>query len=220
VNPPAARTAARGFTLLETLLALVLFALLAGAVYQVSSASVDASTIATSEAAASERLEAFLRATRNAFLNMPAKAAVSLRPDPSGSGAPDLVFTGTGTYFGTGELAGGALVVSARARSDGTRVIALRREPRAEAGFGRAGASGSWLPLLPRVERVRWDFFVDGQWREEGVDGRRPLLVRLRFSRAEDPQHPVEAVFWLPPLSGQPPVAEGTLIPQEAAPQP
>jgi prepilin-type N-terminal cleavage/methylation domain-containing protein len=217
MNRPRARMGG-GFTLLETLLALLLFALLAGAVYQVSSASVDASTIATSEAASIERLESFLRAARNSFLNMPVKATVSLRPDPSGSGAPDLVFSGTGSYFGTGELAGGELVVSARPRSDGTRVIALRRVPRAEAGFGRA--SGPWLPLLPRVGRVRWEFFVGGQWREEGQPGGRPLLVRLRFERADDPRHPVGAVFWLPPLSGQPPVAEGGLIPRDGGTAP
>ena len=40
----------------------------------------------------------------------------------------------------------------------------------------------SWIPLLPRVEKVKWSFFANGEWREEWLpENGRPLTARLEM---------------------------------------
>jgi prepilin-type N-terminal cleavage/methylation domain-containing protein len=207
----------KGFTLIETLLAVALFALVAGAVYAVCAAAMEATAASTQEAADQERLETFLRATRNSFLELPGDAAITLRPDPSGSGPPDMVFSVSGTYFGLGDLAGGELVLSARARADGTRAFALRKVAAEDLPLAGASPDGDWLVLLPGVENPRWEFFFDNEWVSEWGGGR-PLLVKLTFQQADRGGLPVEAIFWIPPLNANTRAVQGNLI-EEPPPQ-
>ncbi|MCX7868792.1 MAG: type II secretion system protein GspJ [Terrimicrobiaceae bacterium] len=211
------------FTLLETILAIALFALLAGALYAVANAALDATRIALEEQAANERLDAFLRATRRAFASLPADGTVALRFDTSAgaaAAAPEIVFTGAGTFFGVPLAGGGELILAAPAMADGTRTFSLARIPPAASELEAAAArkpSAQW-PLLPGVGRVEWAFFSNGQWREEWPDGSgRPELVRLRFSRRQAPDDLTEAVFWVPPLRASPaqeaPTQQDSLIP-------
>ncbi len=193
----------RAFTLIETVLAVALFGFLAGAIYMVSTAALDATRITLEEQVSQERLGSFLRASRNAFANVPATGEVFLRFETGGSSAiPELVFRGAGVFLGIPGLAGGEVILSAPPQADGTRSFSLKRIPPAISGSELEEArKAAGIPLLPRVEKVEWAFFIQQEWREEWPQGSgRPELVRLRFFRRDEPEFPVEAVFWIPPL--------------------
>lgn len=189
------------FTLVETLIALAIFALIASAIYTVSSASIEATTTTTQNLASEERLLTFLRATRNALLNLPARASVQLRFDNSaGVGTPELVFRGAASPYGVASLAGGDLILAARPQADGTRTLSLLRIPRntstTELNLHRQKAL--WLPLLPRLDKVEWAFFQDGEWLPLWETDQRPKLIRLRFHR-RDEADVIESTFFIPP---------------------
>jgi len=85
------------FTLFEVILALMILGLLSGAVYSITVAALESTKATLVEQAGSRRLEAFVRITRDAFLNLPAEAELFLRFGKSSGGAqvPELVFSET-----------------------------------------------------------------------------------------------------------------------------
>lgn len=207
------------FTLLETMLALALFALLAGALYATASAALEATRAAMDDQALNERLGAFLRAARNSLASLPADGRVELRInkfDPGGT--PELVFSGAGRVFGFPLIGQAQAILSAPAMADGTRAFCLALLPPnpTEAEIRRAGTPQGRIVLLPRVERVEWAFWHQDEWRTEWPQGAgRPELVRLRFAWRDAARAPVEAIFWLPPVQlapPQPPTEEGRLL--------
>ncbi len=208
------RTRPQGFTLFEVILALGLLALLTGAVYSISSAALDASRSTLDEQFAVRRLESFLRVTREAFLNLPREGSVFLRMTSSASGAPvpEMVFREAAGVFGISSLGGGSLILAARPRADGSRSFSMLRVPANMQGaeLSRYSVDGPWVALLPGVERVKWTFFVNGEWREEWPEGAgRPLAVRLEMECRDVPGYPVDAQFWIPPLAAAPPPQAG-----------
>jgi hypothetical protein len=200
--------------LFEVVLALAILALLSGAVFAITSAALEATKATRSEQQAAQRLEGFLRVTRDAFLGLDAKGSVVLRPGPAGeTSRAELVFERTTGAFGIPSLAGGSLVLSALPQSDGSRSFALRRLPKDD---GRPPDDKiPWTPLFPGVGRVQWSFFSNQQWSDEWKSGQgRPELVRLTFECRDLGGEPVETVFWIPPLAGspstEPPPPKGT----------
>lgn len=195
----------RAFTLFEVILALMILGLLSGAVYSITSAALESTKATLAEQAGSRRLEAFVRITREAFLNLPADAKLFLRIGKSASGAPvpELVFSDTTGTFGMASLGGGSLVLSARPQADGTRAFSILRVP-AEAqviDYDRLMANGAWIPLLPGVEKVVWSFWRQGEWVEEWPEGTgRPAAARLRFEYIDLPGSVLDLQFWIPSL--------------------
>ena len=202
----APTTRRAGFTLFEVIMALMILGLLSGAVYSISMAALETSKSVMTEQSSARRLEAFLRITRDAFLNLPADANISLRMSQSSSGAPvpELVFAETSGTFGVPSLGGGSLLLAARPRADGSRTFSILRVP-AEldtSTMERLVAKGDWIPLLPRVSRVKWFFFNGNEWVEEWPQGGgRPQLVRLQFSYDPMGGAPIDVQFWIPPLA-------------------
>lgn len=198
----------RGFTLFEVILALAILVLLSGAVFSLTLSVIDAASATRSGQLTSRRLDAFLRVARDAFLGLDAQGEVFLRvKNEHGSPVPELVFQKTTGAFGIPTLAGGRLVLAARPQADGTRVMALRHLPRESPGTG--SHAPPWIDLLPEVERIRWKFYAQGQWTDEWEPGRgRPELVVLEFQYRALPGPPVEAVFYVPPLSNPPSAKE------------
>lgn len=200
-----------GFTLFEVIMALMILGLLSGAVYSISSAALEASKSVITEQTSARRLEAFLRITREAFLNLPADAALFLRISKPSSGAPmpELVFAETSGTFGVPSLGGGSLILAARARADGSRTFSILRVPSEidASAMDRLIAKGDWISLLPGVNRVAWYFFNGNEWLEEWPQGSgRPQLVRLQFFYDPMGGTPIEVQFWIPPLAPpQPP---------------
>ena len=102
MRPPSLfKTLFRAFTLIETVLAVALLGLLAGALYAVTHAALEAAKTSMDDQIWYERTDAFLRATRKAFLTMPGRARLGLRYETGGGAAtPEIVFADAGSYFG------------------------------------------------------------------------------------------------------------------------
>jgi prepilin-type N-terminal cleavage/methylation domain-containing protein len=213
-----------GFTLFEVIMALMILGLLSGAVYSIAKAALETSKSVMTEQSSARRLEAFLRITREGFLNLPADANLSLRISKASSGAPvpELVFAETSGTFGVSSLGGGSLILAARPRADGTRSFSILRVPEEldASAQERLIAKGDWVPLLPGVEKVVWFFFNGSEWVEEWPQGAgRPQMVRLQFSYEPMPGTTIDVQFWIPPLAPPQPVGDGSKKPQTPPPK-
>ena len=199
------------FTLLEVVLSMGILALLAASVYAIVNSSIGASRAAMDEQLTLRRLDAFLRVTRDAFLNLPATGTVTLESGKSRGGDAEqrLILGRAQGLFGLPSLAGGSLVLSSRPKADGTRTITLLRIPANASDREREQAlAAPGIPLLPKVRKPRWSFFQEGNWKEEWPAGNpRPSLVRLQMEVEELPDG-VEAIFYLPTLTTQQPPAK------------
>ena len=194
------------FTLFEVILSLMILALLTGAVYSITSAATEASRATLEEQVSVRRMEAFLKVTRDAFLNLPREGRVQLRFSKSASGAPvpEIIFEEASGLFGIPSLGGGSLILAARPRADGSRTMSLLRVPKDLQGteLENLKAGTSWVPLLPRVEKVKWSFFANGEWKEEWLpENGRPLTARLQMEYLDMAGAKIDSQFWIPPIS-------------------
>ncbi|MEI6035348.1 MAG: hypothetical protein WCS65_13850 [Verrucomicrobiae bacterium] len=188
------------------ILALMLLGLLVGAVYAIAAAAGEASQATLSEQAAVRRMVAFLHVTRDAFLRLPREGRVQLRFSKAASGAavPEVIFEAASGVFGVPSLGGGSLILAARPRADGSRTMSLLLVPRGLSGpeLERLKAGNGWIPLLPRVERVKWSFFANGEWKDEWPpENGRPLTARLELEARDMGGSKIDAQFWIPPLA-------------------
>jgi len=191
----------------------MLLGLLVGAVFFISSSALDATRTTMDEQFAVRRLDAFLRATREAFYCLPREGKISLRiaKGPSGAPVPEVVFEGTSGVFGVPSLGTGSLILAARPRADGSRAFSILRVPGGVQGPALdrlVSTSGAWIPLLPHVENVKWSFFGNAEWRDDWTPDRgRPLAARLQFSPADMGGRKISVQFWIPPLAAPAPPA-------------
>ena len=200
----------RGFTLLEVIISMVILAILSTAVYAIVSAALNASQTTMAQQLTLRRLDAFERVTREAFLNLPAEGEVTLEIGHSsgGSAEQDLVISKPQEIFGLPSLAGGSLVLAARAKSDGTRTMTLLTIPANATDRERTQAFlAPGTPLLPHLRKPRWSFKTtpqDEEWKEElPVGSAKPILIRFQTEIDELP-HPVESIFYLPAIAAAP----------------
>ncbi len=190
-------------------MAMMIFGLLAGAVYSLSTAALETSKAVKREHQASTRLDAFLRVLRDTFVNLPPDAVVylTMEKSPTGAPVPAVVFEGAPGAFGIPSLGTGALVLAAKPLADGTREFALLLRQEQESSFStRIDPSGaSWIPLFADVESVVWRFKrSEEEWVEEWPKGAgRPNMVRVTFNYAEAPGRPVDMQFWVPSVEQQ-----------------
>lgn len=208
------RNSPGGFTLLEVVLSMGILALLAGSIYAISNSAITASRTTMEQQLTLRRVDAFLRVTRDALLNLPAQATVSLEVarSPGGNPEPRLILGNVQGLFGVPSLGGGSLVLAARPRADGSRTITMLRIPAKASEREIATAlAAPGTPLLPGVRKPRWSFLVGDSWKEEWPAGSpRPTLVKLQFE-INGIADPVEAIFFIPPV---------TAPPAEASPSP
>jgi prepilin-type N-terminal cleavage/methylation domain-containing protein len=197
------RQSLHGFTLVEVVLAMGILALLATAVYAVTSSAIGASRAAMEQQLVLRRADAFLSVIRDALVNLPAEGSVFLEIGKSASGSPEqrFVLSKARNLFGLPSLGGGSLVLAARPMADGSRVLTLLRLPPGLMEDQRDKAlSARGVPLLPGAISPQWSFFSGGEWKEEWPTGSpRPQLVRLKVQLREVPD-PIETLFYLPPL--------------------
>lgn len=212
------------FTLFEVILALMILSLLTGAVYAIATAATGAAQATMEEQVSVRRLEAFLKVTRDAFLNLPSQGKVYLKFSKSASGAPvpEIIFEESPGVFGIPSLGGGSLVLAARPRADGSRTFSMIVIPRdlPPTEVERMKGGDSWIPLLPHVERVKWSFWANGEWKDEWPpENGRPLLVRLEMEYSDMGAAMLAVQFWVPPLvAPAPPKAQEPPNPEPPAP--
>ena len=207
------------FTLFEVILSLMILALLTGAVYSITSAAAETSRATMEEQVAVRRMEAFLKVTRDAFLNLPREGKVHLQfsKSPAGAPIPEIVFEESTGLFGIPSLGGGSLVLAARPRADGSRTMSLLRVPRDVQGIDLENlkAGDSWIPLLPRVEVVKWSFFANGEWKDEWPpENGRPLSARLQMDYLDMAGSKIDSQFWIPPVSAAAPAQQPAPTPK------
>jgi hypothetical protein len=166
------------------------------------------------------RLDAFLRVTRDALLNLPGQGTVSLEigKGKGGEAEPRLILGKVQGLFGMPSLGGASLMLAAKARSDGTRTICMVRIPtRLSDREMEAALNAPGVPLLPKVRKPHWSFFQGTEWKEEWPNGSpRPQLVRLQLEIDELPD-PIEAIFYVPPVAAPQAAPPGTQTPQATA---
>ena len=207
------------FTLFEVILSLMILAMLTGAVYSITSAASETSRATMEEQVAVRRMEAFLKVTRDAFLNLPREGKVHLQfsKSPAGAPIPEIVFEESTGLFGIPSLGGGSLVLAARPRADGSRTMSLLRVPRDVQGIDLENlkAGDSWIPLLPRVEVVKWSFFANGEWKDEWPpENGRPLSARLQMEYLDMAGSKIDSQFWIPPVSAAAPAQQPAPTPK------
>ena len=138
-----------------------------------------------------------------------------------GEAEPRLILGKVQGLFGMPSLGGASLMLTAKARSDGTRTICMVRIPaRLSDRELEAALNAPGVPLLPKVRKPRWSFYQGGEWREELPAGSpRPQLVRLQLEIDEMPD-PIEAIFYIPPVSAPqvaPPETQTSQAPKTTA---
>jgi prepilin-type N-terminal cleavage/methylation domain-containing protein len=194
-----------GFTMIEMVVVLVIFVLLAGGIYTVVSAAIGASGVLSEENLRSQRLTAFVDLLRRTFHNLPSTAQISGGIRTDGSGVPEIVLRDAPGVFawGTG-AASGTVFLSAVPRLGGGVQFSLLTLPSSVGEQDRRDAvrEGNWLRLLPDLREARWRFYDEGQqdWREDWAEGMgRPPLVELSFTALGE-EVPRTYLFWLPPV--------------------
>lgn len=221
------RHSIRGFTMIEMVVVLIIFVLLAGGIYTVVNSAIGASAVLSEENLRSQRLNAFVSLLRRTFHNLPATAQISGGVRSDGSGVPEIVLRDAPGVFawGSGGPAAGTVLLSAVPRLGGGVQFSLLSLPSSLGEQERRDAArdGKWLRLLPDLREARWRFYDEGQqdWREDWPDGTgRPPLVELTF-KALGEEIPRTYVFWLPPVKEQqPPPPQGEPPPEGQQPPP
>lgn len=219
----------RGFSLVEMILALGIFALLAGAVFISVQAITTASVTLAEEQMRARRMDAFLTWCRRGFRAVPPRALLILRTRDTGPAglAVELILRRSPGAFSLGEwdARGPDLVLAALPDGKGTATLAIARFPGAWSldDLGKNLRDQDWLPLLEGIRTLRWSFWdpVAAQFVEQWPpDTPLPELVRLQMRMATGEE--VDSVFRIPRLTfrGQIPEADNQdENPDPSAPQ-
>ena len=206
---PRARNSTRGFTMIEMVVVLVIFILLAGGIYTVVNSAIGASAVLSEENLRAQRLDAFVSLLRRTFHNLPATAQIAGGVRSDGSGVPEIVLRDAPGVFawGTGGPSAGTVILAAVPRLGGGLQFSLLSLPSSlgEQERREAVRDGKWLRLLPDLREARWRLYDEGQqdWREDWPEGMgRPPLVELSFTALGE-ETPRTYAFWLPPVKEQ-----------------
>jgi type II secretory pathway component PulJ len=193
-----------------------IFALLAGGIYATVNAAIRATATVSEENLEVQRLDAFIALLRRTLHNLPATAQVrgGVRSE-DGEGFSELILRDSPGAFDWGsDVPSEAFVLlKARPRLGGGVEIALQQIPaNLDSNELRDRiVNGDWLRLLPDLRSVRWKAHEASAQQlpavgEAAQGAMRPTLLELSLEFLGDPALR-RYVFWLPPLSKNPPVA-------------
>lgn len=195
----------RAFTLVEVLIAMVVFMLLVGGIFTVVAVSTTSAREITTTRLQGARMDSFQTLLRSVFLNLPPDARIDLRVrDAKGGPAVELLIFPAPDFmdFGTGGSGAG---LSLAALPDGRGACTLSMANfRTREGEDREReiAAAAWIPLLPDVRSVRWRFGMPGQpVLQETWDGNsgRPAFVVLDVTLSDGASS--EFTFGVPVLA-------------------
>ncbi len=206
----------KGFTLIEMIITLCIFVLLAAAVFGIFSATLESSSSLQDSESRSDVTEALGGWLRQSLLEVPAAGTVISYQRP---GVP---FHVTGIVWGAGD---DLQAVDLQPQNNGEYTLRQTSyRPPADAGTGENGvtdpaasvarfmsllvhddAALSWRPLVRDVKAADWRFRIANtrDW-QDAAGGQKPLLAEFTFQLAGTPAAASDD-FWIPPT--QPPQA-------------
>lgn len=197
-----------GFTLIEMLLAIAIFILLAGAVYIAVSVSVSATTTLGNDQIEARRLGAFQDFLRRGFINLPAEAEITLRSRNRGAlgqGLELIIRPAAGAFeVGTSGGMGSGVILGTMPDGRGKSQFSLARFPGRmdQDEMTKYLENAAWLPMLEQVDQVKWRFWDKNlqRFEETWERGREhPELIELSLAIQGEP--PLVWLFRLPTLA-------------------
>ena len=193
-----------GMTLLEVVLAMAIFALIAGGVHRIIGGSMQTAADLRSAHFRSNQVQTFFELLRETLRTLPAEAAIETRVDEAG-GLTSLLIRRAPT-----QLALGSAAVDYRTRVlatdrgvGGRQRLLLQLEPEEETGplLDRREEMPPAVVLLADLRKVEWRFYerASATWLEAWTAAERPALIELQIHLAGEAQ-PQVARFWLPDI--------------------
>jgi prepilin-type N-terminal cleavage/methylation domain-containing protein len=204
------RSRNRAFTLIEVILALGIFSLLATALFFSVQAVTTASAVLGQEQMRSRKVDAFLNWCRRGFRNLGPRSEIILRTRETGNAglAVELVIRRAPGAFSLGEFdaLGADVILAAIPDGRGGAALSIARFPGSWSLQESAERlqPGDWLPMLDGIRLLRWGFWnpLEETFQEEWPEGR-PLPELLRLQLTLDTGEEVEAVFRPPKLENR-----------------
>lgn len=211
-RPDRAARLQGAFTLLEVIISMAVFSIVAGGLFGVVQASLRAADELETTQREARRTAAFIELCRKTLATLPPQA--TLRGDWAEDANPpvqELEFRNAPLIFSWGGTAlnYGFTTIGIRAQEDGKFSLAISRSdfaPPDEAATGMPTQSDStlepdeqgryWLVLVPDLEWVQWRFFDShiNDWADMWQSTSRPQLIELEFLLPGDTV-PVRSVF-------------------------
>jgi len=203
-------TADAGFTLLETLLALTLTAMLVGGLYTIASGTTQLSSEVSQFQEEQLTGQAFSALCRQALGGLSPTASIRLRSTGQGNrSGTAIVVSGDPSAFAFNRVLPGstAVVLSSHRDAGGTFSVDLRYLAASDIeAFDRGSRdAGRTLPLLEEVRQFDWRFFDrrGDRWKPAwNFQDERPALAELTLALKDQP--PTRHVFFIPELQAAP----------------
>jgi prepilin-type N-terminal cleavage/methylation domain-containing protein len=168
---PSQRTYSKGFTLLEIVLAMFIFALLITAIFAIVNGTTQLADEMEQGHEHDAQVHGFLQLCERTFARLPAQAEVRLRVKQSGKHyLSELAIMDAPTVLGAGGAGGGnaVTILETEEQPDGYLRVVLKLLSEEEAAANEKGqhAEGRRLPLLADVARCEWRFFnpISNEW--------------------------------------------------------
>ena len=198
-----------GFTLVEIILALAIFALLAGGIFAAVSAATRSTALLTRDLSAMRTVDAFIDFCRMGFANAGGAEKITVTTRTSGGSgriveitlraAPDAFHTGFA------DLTGSCVSIAALPDGAGTATLSMTRYA-AELDAADVNrfleSEAIWTPLVARVAKLRWQFLnpVSGKFEEDWTAAPPEIAaVLLEMTIATGAQ--VSAIFRIPKVT-------------------
>lgn len=201
----------RAFTLIEVLVSVAIFLLIAGAIFTAVSVGVRASTTLAQHRLAAERMDTLLNFLRSVFVNLPPQAEMMVRGRNATSGGTSielLLRKAPGAYALIDGGSGQAGAVLSILPSNQGGVLALKnfRDSLTESERDKViEDKDGWTRLMEGVHKVQWRFLdprsqkMVETW--EFAQGR-PLMVEMTLFLAGE--NPTTLEFWVPEFKPAP----------------
>ncbi|HEY5706884.1 MAG TPA: prepilin-type N-terminal cleavage/methylation domain-containing protein [Terrimicrobiaceae bacterium] len=195
-----------GFTLVEIVLALAIFALLAGGIFAAVSAATRSTALVARDLSARRTMDAFIDFCRIGFANAGGAEKITVATRTSGGSgrivemtlrtAPDAFQTGFS------ELTGTCVSLAALPDGDGTATLSITRyaaELDAADVARYLDSEAIWIPLVAGVAKLRWQFLDPNSGKfEEDWSAAPPEIVAVMLEMTLADGSQTNAIFRIP----------------------